>query len=167
MGGRCLCVGCSLNGREANIRSIRIALLAWLWTCGLSAQEADTPRRRLSISGTIGGVLGGPASSAAGSLESTGWGDTSPGHCVLFFLCVDASAYPKTEPGTTWELTIRYEVTRRWAVSAGTTVGLSLGNACGYRDGPPDLFNVPGDHLDSSYEGSSHGSRGRSNPPGR
>jgi hypothetical protein len=78
-------------------------------------------------------------------------------------------ADPKTKKGAgnTRVLNKRYEVTRRWAVSAGTTAGLSLGNACGYRDGPPDLFNVPGDHLDSSYEGSSHGSRGRSNPPGR
>jgi len=145
------------------MRSLRIALLACLWTGGLSAQEADVPRRRLSISGTIGGVLGGPASSAAGTLTSIGWGDTRPAYCFLW--CTDAANYPQTTAGASAELTIRYELTHRWAVSAGTT-RLGLGDATGYRDGPADLFGTPGDHVYLSYSGSSHWIAGHVKPAG-
>jgi len=80
---------------------------------------------------------------------------------------VDAATYPQTTAGASAELTIRYELTHRWAVSAGTTGRLALGNVTGYRDGPADgLYGIPGDRLYLSYMGSSHWIAGHVKPAG-
>jgi hypothetical protein len=62
-------------------------------------------------------------------------------------------------------LTIRYELTDRWAVSGGTT-RLALGDATGYRDGPADMFGTPGDRLYLSYRGNAHWVAGHVKPAG-
>jgi hypothetical protein len=144
---------------------MQLMAVALMWNVGLAAQQPDVPRRRWSISGTIGGVLGGPAASAAGRLEATGWGDTSPASCFLW--CSEATDYPRTLSGASGELAIRYELTGRWAVSAGTTGRLVLGDARGYRHVPADGFSIfPGDHLDAHYEGSSQWLAGHIKPAG-
>jgi hypothetical protein len=75
-----------------------------------------------------------------------GWGDTQPYGCFIIF-CSGPTDYPETLRGGVAELSLRYEVSHRWALSAGSTGGLVLGDVTGY--------SSSGGHIYAHFEGSS------------
>jgi hypothetical protein len=131
------------------MRASVLAAVALLSTNALSAQDSSAPARRWSIAVRAGSVHGGPVASAKRSLPGMGWGDTSPGGCFFIF-CSDPTDYPKAYAGNVMELSVRYELSHRWALSAGTTGELLLGDVTGYRQGA-----FYGDYVYGHFEGSS------------
>jgi hypothetical protein len=123
-----------------------LAVAMLIWAHGLSARQSGTPERRWSVAVRAGSVLGGPAASSKRSLEDMGWGETQPYACFFIF-CSGPTDYPESYEGVIAELSLRYEVTDRWALSAGTTGRLELGDVTGY--------SSTGGHVFGHFEGSS------------
>lgn len=105
------------------MRRTMLVIAVALAAPGLDAQEVS---RRLSFTASAGVLAGGPGSDMGSQLIGVGFGYRDPGGCeplLLWVVCSDPEDYPQAEPGAGGTLTIRYEFTRRWAVSVGVATG--------------------------------------------
>ena len=98
------------------------------------AETTDSPLRRFSFSGTFGFLAITHAGGLADQIRDLGYDDTMPYGCFIF--CSGPTEYPRTHRGPSLSLSARYELDKRWAVSAG--VGWSeLREAVGWTESGP------------------------------
>lgn len=111
-----------------------LMLVAALHAPGVRAQEVVRVRK-LSFTATAGVLFGGPVSGVTGQLDGLGLGYRDPGGCTTFIYwtsCSDPAEYPQFDRGGGGTLTVRYDLSRRWAVSVGVAtgdMGMAVGNS--------------------------------------